>query len=92
MYHQLLSPPQAAGVCDRCGGALYQRADDTPETQRRRIEVYFAQTAPLIDFYRARGLLVEVDGRAGIELVQSALLRVIGTARSGDRPQQDKTA
>jgi len=92
MYHQLLSPPQAAGVCDRCGGALYQRADDTPETQRRRIEVYFAQTAPLIELYRAKGLLVEVDGLAGIEPVQAELLRVIGAAWSGDRPRQDKIA
>jgi len=92
MYHQFFSPPQAAGVCDRCGGELYQRADDAPETQRRRIEVYFAQTAPLIEFYRAKGLLVEVDGLAGIEPVQAALLRVIGAARSGDRPHQDKTA
>jgi adenylate kinase len=92
LYHQLFGPPKVAAVCDRCGGALYQRADDTPETQRRRIEVYLAQTAPLVEFYRAKGLLVEVDGLAGIEPVQAALLGVIGAARSGDRPQQDKTA
>ncbi len=78
LYHQLFGPPKVTGVCDRCGGALYQRADDTPETQRRRIEVYLAQTAPLVEFYRAKGLLVEVDGLAGIEGVQAALLGVIG--------------
>lgn len=92
MYHALFSPPQAAGACDRCGGELYQRADDAPETQGRRIEVYSAQTAPLIEYYREHGLLVEVDGLAGIERVQAALLGVIGAARSGDRRQQDETA
>jgi adenylate kinase len=78
MYHQLFSPPAQAGVCDRCGGELYQRADDTPETQQRRIQVYFEQTAPLIEYYRAKDLLVEIDGLAGIEGVQAELLRVIG--------------
>ena len=77
MCHQLFSPPQVAGVCDRCGGELYQRPDDTPETQRHRIEVYFDQTAPLIDYYRAKGLLVEVDGERDIETVQAELLSVV---------------
>ena len=52
MYHQLFSPPQEEGVCDRCGGELHQRPDDTPGTQKHRIEVYKEQTAPLIDYYR----------------------------------------
>lgn len=77
MYHQLFSPPQEPGVCDRCGGALYQRPDDTPETQRHRIKVYFEQTAPLIDYYREQGLLVEVDGRPGINEIQTELLNII---------------
>jgi adenylate kinase len=77
MYHELFSPPQASGVCDRCGGELYQRPDDTPETQKHRIEVYFAQTAPLIDYYRDKGLLVEVDGRPGIDEIQAELLDII---------------
>jgi adenylate kinase len=77
MYHELFSPPQEAGVCDRCGGELYQRPDDTPETQKHRIKVYFEQTAPLIDYYRDKGLLVEVDGRPGIDEIQAALLDVI---------------
>lgn len=76
MYHQLFSPPQEAGVCDRCGGELYQRPDDTPETQKHRIQVYFDQTAPLIDYYREKGLLREVDGRPGIEEIQTELLKV----------------
>jgi adenylate kinase len=77
MYHQLFNPPQEAGVCDRCGGELYQRPDDTPETQKHRIEVYFEQTAPLIQYYREKGLLVEVDGRQGIEDIQADLLEII---------------
>jgi adenylate kinase len=77
MYHQLFSPPQQAGVCDRCGGELYQRPDDTPETQQHRIQVYFEQTAPLIDYYRKKGLLVEVDGRPGIDEIQAELLSIV---------------
>jgi adenylate kinase len=77
MYHDLFSPPEKAGVCDKCGGELYQRPDDTPETQKHRIEVYFEQTAPLIDYYREKGLLVEVDGRPGIDEIQAELLSAI---------------
>lgn len=77
MYHQLFSPPKQTGVCDRCGGELYQRPDDTPATQKRRIIVYLEQTAPLIDFYRRKGLLAEVDGTPAIEEIQANLLKVI---------------
>ena len=77
MYHQVFSPPQEAGICDKCGGELYQRPDDTPDTKKHRIQVYFEQTAPLIDYYRERGLLVEVDGRPGIEEIQAELLDII---------------
>lgn len=77
MYHQLFSPPQEEGVCDRCGGELYQRPDDTPDTQKHRIEVYKEQTAPLIDYYREKGLLAEVDGRPGIDKIQAELLEIV---------------
>ncbi len=77
MYHQLYSPPQQEGICDKCGGELYQRPDDTPATQERRIQVYLAETAPLIEYYRHRGLLVDIDGRPGIDEVQAALLAAI---------------
>ena len=80
MYHQLFSPPQQEAVCDRCGGELYQRPDDTPDTQKHRIAVYFEQTAPLIDYYREKGLLVEIDGRPGIEEIQVELLAVVQDA------------
>ncbi|MGQ9567166.1 MAG: adenylate kinase [Anaerolineae bacterium] len=77
VYHVLYHPPKVAGVCDECGGPLYQRPDDTPETQRRRIAVYLEQTAPLIAHYQARGLLVEVDGERPIEEVHAALRKAI---------------
>jgi len=77
MYHELFSPPQVSGICDKCGGELYQRPDDTPETQKHRIQVYFDQTAPLIDYYQDKGLLVEVDGRPGIDQIQAQLLEIV---------------
>jgi adenylate kinase len=77
MYHQLFSPPQQSGSCDRCGGELYQRPDDTPETQKHRIEVYIEQTSPLIEYYREAGLLAEVDGRPGIDEIQGELMEII---------------
>ncbi len=80
MYHAVFSPSQQDGVCDQCGGELYQRADDTPETQQRRIDVYFEQTAPLIDWYRQKGLLVEIDGEQSIEAVGADLLTAIRSA------------
>jgi len=80
VYHSLFNPPQQAGVCDHDGAALYQRDDDTEETQKRRIEVYFEQTAPLLDYYRARGLLVEIDGEQSIDAVERALVAVIEAA------------
>jgi adenylate kinase len=80
MYHQLFSPPNESGVCDKCGGDLYQRPDDTPETQKHRIQVYFEQTAPLIDYYRDKGLLAEVDGQPGIGEIQAELLDIVQSA------------
>lgn len=61
-YHEVDSPPKVKGVCDRCGGELYQRDDDKPETVKNRLKVYFAETAPLIDYYTKAGKLVEIDG------------------------------
>jgi adenylate kinase len=72
-YHIQFNPPQKHGVCGTCGGELYQREDDKPETVRARLKVYHQQTAPLIDFYRQFGLLTEVDGSGDIENVSSAL-------------------
>ncbi len=77
VYHVLFSPPREAGRCDECGGVLYQRPDDTPETHRRRIDVYQQQTAPLIAWYQARGLLQEIDGTLDIDGVTTALLTAL---------------
>ncbi|MEJ2747794.1 MAG: adenylate kinase [Anaerolineae bacterium] len=77
VYHVLFNPPQKPGVCDLDGSPLYQREDDTEETQKHRIEVYFEQTTPLLDYYRDRGLLVEVNGEQPIEQVQKDLIQVI---------------
>jgi adenylate kinase len=72
-YHVKFNPPERPGVCDNDGGELYQRDDDRPETVRKRLQVYWEQTSPLIDYYRDRGVLVEVDGDQSIEAVQEEL-------------------
>lgn len=72
-YHTVSAPPRVAGKCDLCGGELYQRSDDTAETAEKRLEVYFRQTAPLIDYYRQSDRLVETDGERGIEEVSKEL-------------------
>lgn len=72
-FHDLYSPPIVAGICDRCGGELYQRVDDRLETARHRLEVYFVETVPVLEYYRGRGILVEVDGDRPIADVTRAL-------------------
>jgi adenylate kinase len=73
-YHMVNSPPQTPGKCDRCGGELYQRPDDTPETVKERLRVYFAETAPLIDYYTRAGKLLEVGGEGSVEDVRERIL------------------
>lgn len=74
VYHVEFNPPKAEGICDLDGGELYQRDDDKPETVRNRLYVYYKQTAPLVGYYFAKGLLAEVDGSQPIEVVQAAIL------------------
>lgn len=81
VYHALNSPEKVKGICDACGGALAQRDDDTPETQRRRIQVYLDQTSPLEAYYEAKGLLVRIDGSQSIEAVQRDLRQAIEAVR-----------
>ncbi|HIQ04803.1 MAG TPA: adenylate kinase [Anaerolineae bacterium] len=88
-YHMKFNPPKQVGVCDVCGGELYQRPDDTEKTARNRLRVYFEQTAPLIEYYRQRGLLAEIDGEQTIEQVQHDLLDVIRQAKTGGLPWQE---
>ncbi len=77
VYHTLFDPPAQPGVCDACGGELYQRSDETVEAQQRRLEVYHRQTAPLREYYGQAGLLVEVDGERSIEAVYTDLLAAV---------------
>jgi adenylate kinase len=65
--------PKRVDVCDQCGGALYQRDDDSAPTVRKRLEVYARETSPLLDHYRSRGLLVTVRGEGGVDEVRAAI-------------------
>jgi adenylate kinases len=67
IWHEVFDPPSQPGVCDRCGGELYQRDDDKPETVAERLRVYARDTAPLIDFYGAQGKLVGIDATGPVE-------------------------
>lgn len=80
MYHSVFDPPKKNGICDQCGGNLIQRADDKPEIHQRRIAVYMEQTAPLIEWYEEKGLLVEINGEQSIEEVSGELLAAIANA------------
>lgn len=77
VYHIQMMPPKRQGVCDKCGGELYQREDDHEETIRERLRVYAEQTAPLISYYRNRGLLKEVAGERPVPEVQEAINRAL---------------
>jgi len=77
VYHALYNPPKVKWIDDLDGSQLYQREDDKPETVRHRIDVYKAQTSPLIDYYRQKGLLVEIDGAQDIEGVTEDLMKAV---------------
>ena len=76
-YHEVDSPPKIKGKCDRCGGELYQRADDNVETVKKRLEVYFAETSPLIDYYKRAGKLLEVNGEGTAVEVNGRILTAL---------------
>ena len=82
-YHEVTSPPKIKGKCDRCGGELYQRDDDKPATIKERLKVFFAQTAPLIDYYTKTGKLTEVNGMGPIEEVRKAILNTLNKRSTG---------
>lgn len=77
VYHTEFNPPETSGICDIDGSELHQREDDKPETVRARIKVYMNKTEPLIEYYRSRGLLTEVDGAQPINEVTSDLMRAV---------------
>ncbi len=76
-YHAVSSPPQVWGRCDECGSELYQRPDDTAEAVQKRLEVYCAETAPLIDYYAQAGKLVTVDGEGGVDEVGERVIAAL---------------
>ena len=78
VYNLNSKPPKVAGMCDQCGGELYQRPDDNFETQKKRIEVYAAQTAPLIEYFNQKGMLARIDGQQPIEKVTADVKAAIG--------------
>lgn len=77
VWHLEYDPPARAGVCDKCGGELYQRDDDAPGTVRHRLDVYAQQTAPLIEFYRAAEKLVSIDALGAVEDVTERAIDVL---------------
>ena len=81
-FNLVSAPPAKAGICDRCGGQLYQREDDSEATVRHRLGVYARQTAPLLDWYRGRGLLVSVPGEGPIETIRGAIRGAAAGARA----------
>ena len=76
-YNDVSRRPKEAGRCDRCGGTLYQRGDDKQETLERRLDVYEQQTMPVVEYYRNKGVLLEVNGDQSIEAVQAELRQVV---------------
>jgi len=76
-YHATDSPPEVRGKCNHCGGELYQRPDDTPQTVRERLRVYFAETTPLIDYYTQQGKLLEVNGTGEKAEVSKRIVSVL---------------
>src|SRR4030067_292736 len=77
MYNVYFSPPKKEGACDKCSGDLFQRDDDKEETIKRRLDVYDAQTAPLMDYYKKKGILKSVMGTGSIDEIFSKVCSVI---------------
>lgn len=77
-YHIVHIPTKVEGICDRCGEKLILRDDDKPETVKKRLDVYHAQTQPLIDYYTTKNVLKSVDGTQDMEDVFKAIVRILG--------------
>ncbi|MFA6254916.1 MAG: adenylate kinase [Patescibacteria group bacterium] len=76
-YHPLNNPPKSPGVCDKCGGELFKRDDDTPDAIRKRLEIYHTETEPLLAIYEKSGILHRVDGSKSIEEVYQQVEEII---------------
>ncbi len=78
VFHVEFAPSSKGDICDKCGGSLIQRDDDKPETVKKRLEVYYEQTYPLLEYYEKQGLVKTVDATGGVETALSDLLKAIG--------------
>jgi adenylate kinase len=76
-YHVAFNPPKVKDVCDTCAGELYQRADDTEEAIKNRLDVYKKQTQPVLDYYKKKGVLIDIDGDREIEEVKADTIRAL---------------
>ena len=81
VYHVSFNPPKAEGVCDKCGSALIQRDDDKEETVRNRLRIYSEQTAPLVEHFRKKDILVDIDGSKGIDGVFDQMVSEVEKVR-----------
>lgn len=77
VYNIIDSLPKVGDKCDKCGGELYQRPDDTAQTVKKRLQVYFAETVPLIDYYARRGKLLEIDGEGSVDEVTQKIMTAL---------------
>ncbi len=77
VYHVKFNTPKTGGVCDKCGSALIQRDDDKEATVRNRLKVYQEQTAPLVEHFKRKGVLVDIDGSGGIDAVHAQMVAAI---------------
>jgi len=77
-FHTVFDKPKAEGVCDHCGGEVYTRDDDKAEAIQKRLEVYRTQTAPLVDYYRGKGLLIDVDAQPKADQVVENFRKALG--------------
>lgn len=80
-YHVLNNPPKQEGICDKCGGELYQRSDDNEEKVGTRLDEYISKTAPLLEYYDGKSLLREVDGEQDIDVVTAEIVSVLRGSR-----------
>jgi len=76
-YHIINSPPKTPGKCDKCGGKLYQRSDDREETVKDRLSIFFAQTVPILDYYKKQGKLIKVNGNLGMQGVAREIISAL---------------
>ena len=85
VYNEVNSPPKTEGKCDKCGGELYQRPDDKPETVKKRLDVYFAETAPVVDYYRRQDILSTVEGEDSVEEVTQRIVSALPAEKLATR-------